>query len=133
MHVLSSLPPPQKSLAGARLDAVVREGSRLTNFAFSYHHESSECCLSARNVDGRVFFHFTVRGAGQRAGREDGVLTTRVSVARIVRDDVVDARTLAAEILLDAYSHGEPQRRKPGPADENLLRESLIAWIRRNR
>jgi len=105
----------------------------LTAFMFCYPHENTECQLSTRNVDARVFFYFAICGAGRIAGREDIALTTQVSVPRIIRTDLVEPQALAAELLLEIYSHGEPQRRKPSTEDRDLLLQSLIMWICENR
>ena len=105
----------------------------LTDFTFSYPHETTTCQLSTRNFDTQVCFYLAIDGPGRGKGRRDIALTTRVSVGRIVRKDIVDAASLARELFEDIYSHGEPQRRKPQDGDSDCLVEALVAWIRRNR
>ena|SRR5579871_2382080 len=105
----------------------------LTDFKFSYQHETSTCRLSTRNLDTEVYFYLAIDGPGCGKGRRDIALSTRVSVGRIVRKDIVDAVSLARELFVDIYSHGEPQRRKPQDGEGDRLVESLVAWIRRNR
>ena len=106
---------------------------RLTEFQFSYHHENTQCLLSTRNVGVETHFYFEMEGKGRGRGRRDIALTTRVSPARILCQDGAAPVSLATELLGDVYSHGEPQRRKPADRESDLLLESLVAWIKRNR
>jgi len=108
----------------------------LTEFAFSYRHESSECRLSSRASSAGIepTFFFSVHNADHSVGRYDGVqLSMRISPDRVRRADLVTAEVLATEILDEIYSHGEPQRRKPSEADRTRLGTSLETWIRENR
>jgi hypothetical protein len=73
----------------------------LSEFAFSYRHETAECQLSTRNVGLDVYFYFAIDGPGRGQGHRDSALTTRVSTTRILRKDVVDSVALATQLLVD--------------------------------
>lgn len=106
---------------------------KLTEFQFSYHHETARCLLSTRNIGSKTYFYFEIEGKGRGRGRRDIALTTLVSPGRILGEEGSDPVSLATELLRDIYSHGEPQRRKPSDQESDLLLESLVVWIRRNR
>lgn len=105
----------------------------MSTFAFSYLHERSECRLVSRNVAERVDLHFVVGEAATPPAHADIALTTRVCIPRIVHVESVDVQALAAEMIDDIFSHGEPRRRKPGARDRERLHVALSTWIRLNR